>query len=388
MDKDYINNLKKFAKNLTILYVEDNKEARDSTLELLKIFFNNIIIAHNGIEGLNKFNNNIDLVITDINMPKMNGLDMIQKIKEINKNIPILIISAHNETQYLMSSIKSDVYDYILKPIQTVEFINIISKILDNIKLNVENIKYKTKLEDKIEKQDKIIIHQAKLAAMGEMIDSIAHQWKQPLGVISLNIQSTQLLNSRNQTISIEEFNNCAEKVQLQINHLVSTMDEFRTFFRPNIVIKEVIIKNTIDSVFLLLKDTLIQEKIDIDISGDITSKIYLIENEFKHIIINIINNAKDAFKNQTSKKININVENLNHTINIHISDNAGGIPENIIEHIFESNFTTKEVGKGTGIGLYMSKTIIEKINGKLSVKNNNDGAVFKIEIPKINTEN
>ena len=383
MNKEYINSLKDFSKNLTVLYVEDNKEARNSTIELLKIFFNNIIIAYDGMDGIEKFNSSIDIIITDINMPKMNGIDMIKKIKEINNNIPVLIISAHNETEYLMDSIKSKVYDYILKPIQTNDFINIISKILDTIKDKTDTLKYQDNLENKIIEQDKIIHQQAKLAAMGEMIDSIAHQWQQPINAISLNIQSLQMKDMVNEDLTFEDVNMCANKVNIQIQHLLSTMNEFRNFFRPNISTQKVLLEDSLKSILILLKDTITSEKMNINIMGDLDTKVNIIQNEFKHIVINIINNAKDEFKkDQKNKKIDINIRKELDFTYVDISDNAGGIPENIIDHIFKSNFTTKEDGKGTGIGLYMSKTIIEKINGTILVKNVKDGAMFTIKIP------
>jgi len=383
MNKEYINSLKDFSKNLTVLYVEDNKEARDSTIELLKIFFNNIVIAYDGMDGIEKFNSSIDIIITDINMPKMNGIDMIKKIKEINNNIPVLIISAHNETEYLMDSIKSKVYDYILKPIQTNDFINIISKILDTIKDKTDTLKYKDNLENKIIEQDKIIHQQAKLAAMGEMIDSIAHQWQQPINAISLNIQSLQMKDMVNEDLTFEDVNICANKVNIQIQHLLSTMNEFRNFFRPNISTQKILLEDSLKSILILLKDTITSEKMNINIMGDLDTEVNIIQNEFKHIVINIINNAKDEFKkDQKNKKIDINIRKELDFTYVDISDNAGGIPENIIDHIFQSNFTTKEDGKGTGIGLYMSKTIIEKINGTILVKNVKDGAMFTIKIP------
>ncbi len=383
MNKEYINSLKDFSKNLTVLYVEDNKEARNSTIELLKIFFNNIIIAYDGMDGIEKFNSSIDIIITDINMPKMNGIDMIKKIKEINNNIPVLIISAHNETEYLMDSIKSKVYDYILKPIQTNDFINIISKILDTIKDKTDTLKYQDNLENKIIEQDKIIHQQAKLAAMGEMIDSIAHQWQQPINAISLNIQSLQMKDMVNEDLTFEDVNMCANKVNIQIQHLLSTMNEFRNFFRPNISTQKVLLEDSLKSILILLKDTITSEKMNINIMGDLDTKVNIIQNEFKHIVINIINNAKDEFKkDQKNKKIDINIRKELDFTYVDISDNAGGIPENIIDHIFKSNFTTKDDGKGTGIGLYMSKTIIEKINGTILVKNVKDGAMFTIKIP------
>jgi len=384
MDKEYISGLKSFSKELTVLYVEDNQEARESMMELLKIFFNQIVVAYDGEDGLIKFDSNIDLVITDINMPKMNGLDMIVNIKSIEPDIPILVLSAHSEAEYLMGSIKTKVYDYILKPIGIDDFVNAISKIIEEIKNKKDAILSKQHLEIKIIEQNKIIHHQAKLAVMGEMIDSIAHQWKQPLSAISLNMQNLQLMTNIKDNITQEDIDKCANNIDLQINHMQSTMNEFRNFFRPDINFKTVVLHDDIKGILVLLKDMIIQEKINISITGDKELSVNIIPNEFKHIIINIINNAKDAFRSDIkSKQIIIDIAQTKDQTEVSITDNAGGIPSNVIKHIFEPNFTTKTKSEGTGIGLYMSHLIINKINGNIKVENVNDGAKFTIMIPR-----
>ncbi len=134
-----IENILKYSKNLTILYVEDNLEARESTAMVLEEFFDNIIIAINGEDGYEKFlSNEIDIIITDINMPRMNGLEMVKKIKEINTNIPILVLSAYNESGFFIDSIKLGVEGYLLKPIDIEQFIEVISKAVQKIKLRIQ----------------------------------------------------------------------------------------------------------------------------------------------------------------------------------------------------------------------------------------------------------
>ena len=142
--------LSKFSKTLQILYVEDNQEAREQTIKMLKNFFEDIIVGVDGQDGLDKFNQNkttIDIVFTDINMPNMNGIDMLKNIRSINSNIPCIVLSAHNETNFFLDTISLGVDGYILKPIDMKQFITILSKTVDQIKLKIENIKYKNDLE-------------------------------------------------------------------------------------------------------------------------------------------------------------------------------------------------------------------------------------------------
>lgn len=133
-----LNKVIEFTKDLNILFVEDDKSARTSTILLLEEFFKKIDVATNGEEGLNYFKNNIediDMIITDINMPKLSGLDMIEEIRKIDANIPIVIFSAHYESEYFIRSIYADVQGYVIKPIDMEQFIRVLDKIIVKIKL-------------------------------------------------------------------------------------------------------------------------------------------------------------------------------------------------------------------------------------------------------------
>jgi diguanylate cyclase (GGDEF)-like protein len=149
IDIKKIQDLQEFSKDLKVLYVEDNEQARKSTYETLNEFFNTIITAVDGEDGLKKFqNDNFDIVISDINMPNMNGIEMVQQIRKIDVNIPILIISAYSESGYFMETIRLGVEGYLLKPIELQQFISMISKTIEKIKLQQELEKYHDYLEN------------------------------------------------------------------------------------------------------------------------------------------------------------------------------------------------------------------------------------------------
>ncbi len=124
-----VSELIKFTKTLKILYVEDNLEARETTACLLENFFDDIVIAVNGLDGLNKFNDDIDIIISDIDMPKMNGIEMTKKIRELNSDVYILIFSAHKESGYLKNIRDIAANDYISKPIDITQFIDLLSSL-------------------------------------------------------------------------------------------------------------------------------------------------------------------------------------------------------------------------------------------------------------------
>ncbi|MEA3498147.1 MAG: hybrid sensor histidine kinase/response regulator [Campylobacterota bacterium] len=393
--KNNLKELLKTTKDLNILYVEDEVQIRDEISDILKTFFKSVIVAYDGEDGLNKFTQynktkeNIDLVITDINMPKVNGIELIQNIRKINNEISILVISAHNDTSYFLDTIKLGIDGYILKPLESDQLFISIQKVAEKINLRKENEDYKQNLEQKVieeiqkrEYQEKIFIQQSKLAAMGEMMDSVAHQWKQPLNIIAMRVDMLQY-DFENNNIDKEYIDIFIQKFRLQLNHIVNTLDEFRTFFRPNKNNKEFYIHEIIDSTLLLTKDEFIKN--NIEFIKDIQDEVSLFgnENDFKHLILNIINNAKDAFNqnNITNKTITINLSKDDKSIRLEIYDNAGGVPLDIIDDIFNANITTKEAIKGTGIGLYMSQQIANKHGGKLYVENIKDGAKFIFEV-------
>ena len=257
-----------------------------------------------------------------------------------------------------------------------------IGYLVDNLNKRTTDLEKSQESEkNEIEKrrtQEKLLVQQSKMAAMGEMMDAVAHQWKQPLNALTMyaDIIKGDVKDGIVDEKYISEYRN---DIHSQIGHMTNTLDEFRTFFRPNKEEQDFSIQKTVESVLFLTKDEFIKNRIDVQ--TDITDfSIHGSENEFKHLILNIINNAKDAFNdnNITVKRI-IKIRAKSNIIEI--EDNAGGIPDAVIKDIFKANVTTKEEGKGTGIGLYMSIQIAEKHKAKLTVKNVNNGACFKIKI-------
>ncbi len=252
------------------------------------------------------------------------------------------------------------------------------------LKLNEELEQYQNHLEEKVEEEiekrkenEKMLLQQSKLAAMGEMMDAVAHQWKQPINIIKMQADMIGY-DFEDQLIDKEYIEDFQKRTFFQINHMTSTLEEFRNFFRPNKNIEEFDVKEMIQKVLLLVKDEFMKNSITITVNDTNNFSLLGIENEFKHLILNIINNSKDAFSiDNKNKKIQINILSDNNIKKIEFIDNAGGIPTSIINEIFKANVSTKEQSKGTGIGLYMSNQIAQKHNGKISVKNIENGAKF-----------
>ena len=259
---------------------------------------------------------------------------------------------------------------------------NSLNKTLDKFEnlTQEQNLKITTAVTE-IQKKDQLLSQQSKLAAMGEMVGSIAHQWRQPLNAIAGNIQ--MVLYDYEDNIIDEKYSQDFVKDNMNlINYMSKTIDDFRNFFRIDKNKKSFNLKDTIYSVVNLISAQLNDNGIVIEVNGNEKSIILGLQSEFQQVILNIISNAKDEFIKQKNNKamINVDIKEEESFIVIKISDNAGGIPLEILDRVFEPYFTSKEQGKGTGLGLYMSKMIIEEnMNGKITAYNYSKGAVFDI---------
>ena len=258
-----------------------------------------------------------------------------------------------------------------------------------------ENLEQKVLIEAaKVREKDKQMIQQARFAALGEMIGNIAHQWRQPLSAINTTASGMQLqmqLGLTNDEEVIDSYN----KIIGYVEFLTQTIEDFRGFFRED---KET---TDFDVVEVVQKSLSIVQSAyrdnDITVEQECPEESLMshgMPNELSQVFLNILNNAKDAtIGNEIEEKyVHITCQDTDEYNVVLIQDNAGGIPEKIMDKIFDPYFTTKHQSQGTGIGLYMSKDIVEKhMNGRLSVKNMKttingrkfNGACFKIEIPK-----
>lgn len=246
---------------------------------------------------------------------------------------------------------------------------------------------------EEIQIKEKLLLQQAKFAQMGEMIAMIAHQWRQPLSVISMtafSIENKLDLNKFNfdDTNAQKTFLNYLQTelrdIQKYTQYLTGTIEDFSNYFKPDKMKEFTTLQVPIEKALLILKSVTKDVAIDVHIHTD--TKIEIYTYQLMQVILNIVNNSIDIFneKEINSPKIVIEVEENSHNQVIKISDNAGGIDESLIDKIFDPYFSTKEDKNGTGLGLYMSKILIENHSGgSLSVENNTSGACFKITLAK-----
>ena len=247
---------------------------------------------------------------------------------------------------------------------------------------------------NKNREKDKQLIQQSRSAAMGEMIGNIAHQWRQPLSAIS-SISSGTKLQIELELSSNQEIIKSYDDIMNHVSYLTQTIEDFRNFFKDDKEKVRFDIVNTIDNTLKLTSGVYANNNIKVIENLELKEACsWGLPNELSQVLINVFNNAKDVFveKDMRDRYVKISLEEIGNDIQIKIQDNAGGIPDNVIEKIFDPYFTTKHQTQGTGIGLYMSKEIIQKsFNGTLEAQNQSAifddieyiGACFIVTLPK-----
>jgi len=303
-----------------------------------------------------------------------------QRVKnQIVQNIVLFIMFL--SIAILISIFISQKIDAVLKTYENKVLTN--AKELEELNQSLEE-KVKKEIEKNREKEQ-LLVQKSKFIALGEMISNIAHQWRQPLSELSSILMYIKFKYSINALDSktMEQKSLEADKV---LEFMSQTIDDFRNFFMPKKEKEEFYLYKVVDLVINIISSTLKNYNIDlqIDINKNIMLKTYL--NEYEQVVLNIINNAKDVLIEKKVEKpiIKISAIDKESYVVLYIEDNGGGVLVEPKGKIFEPYFTTKAESDGTGIGLYMSKIIVDKnMKGKLRVRNTKDGAKFAIFVPK-----
>lgn len=370
--------------NKTILIVDDTIENLDILSELLQEY--DVVETTNGADALQIANNQeIDLILLDIVMPDLNGFEVCQQLKANLKTskIPVIFLSAKSSPRDIEKGFEIGGVDYVTKPFSPIE-------LLSRVKTHLELYRYQSNLEQQVQKElqkskdkDEMIFHQSKLVSMGEMMANIAHQWRQPLAQIN---SSVFRLDTMLEDLSIknEDLEKQLSDIEATTEYMSNTINDFKDFFettkRKERFNLNLVIQNALNIIGASLKYHDIEVKMFLE--NDLIIDAY--KNELQQVLLILMNNAKDTLQIKKIEKpvITITTQKTDNQVTITVEDNGGGVDKEIIHKIFEPYFTTKHQTQGTGLGLYISKMIIEKsAKGSLRVLNTEDGASFKITL-------
>lgn len=395
VDKKYKEQLKN---PFTKLFIEDyyiaNLNVNKKYIDLLKSKTVEHFINFSKSYHINKESNNLITLykLPDIHGDKMGYFILFKKLDEIDmSDIYIVKEKLFFYIFSIMILLATTFYYFANK-----KFIEeISSKNIEMKKLNEQlskAIKNQIQIQEQKDKQQDILFQQSKMASMGEMIGNIAHQWRQPIAIISMWANNI-IADVDMQEINLVELKKYATKINEQTSHLSQTIDDFRNFFLPNKEKQTFTLKNSIDKTINLLSASFKAHNIEV-IKEIEDVEITTLENELTQALLNIIKNSKDVLvklDTKTKKLIFIKIYTDKEYLIIEIIDNGGGVPKEIKHKIFEPYFTTKHKSQGTGIGLYMTSAIINKhLNGKIYAdnitydfnSNKYKGAKFKIVLP------
>jgi signal transduction histidine kinase len=333
------------------------------------------------------------MILLDIMMPEMDGFEVCRRLKAdaATREIPVIFISAMDDIKDKVRAFNAGGVDYITKPFEPEE---VLARVATHLKLGIlqkeleeQNAMLKETLKKQLE-QEQMMIEQSKMAAMGEMISAIAHQWRQPLNALGLYIQDIK--DAFNFGELDEAYIERITKDSMhQIHFMSDTIDDFRNYFVKNREKREFSLLESINKTAFILAAQFKTHNVAIRIDAE-EVRIVGYENEFKQVLLNLINNAKDAiFEIQEQDKqfagtILIRARKLpDGSYELIIQDNGGGVDASIMKNIFEPYFTTKFQKQGTGIGLYMVKEIIERhFGGTIACTNEAGGARFTVTLP------
>jgi signal transduction histidine kinase len=371
--------------NKSILAVDDTVSNLDILIDYLDGY--DIVDTTDATEVMEILEDNkIDLILLDIVMPKINGFEVCKQIKSNPKteNIPIIFITSNSDEESVEKAYELGAVDYVTKPFRKRE---LLARVKTHLSLHEKNQDLEKRVEDEILKrtqQQKLLIRQSRVAAMGEMMSAITHQWKQPLNILSV-LNSKMKLKVSMDKLDKEEMIQDTQTIDNTIKMMSETVSDFKNYFSNDKTKNVFCIKQKVSDIVNIIKVQLEVNNINLQIDIEEETKGYAVESEFKHVILNLISNAKDAIiQNKCeNREIFLKTEKIDNTnTKLTVQDSGGGIPEDIIEKIFDNYFTTK--GKdGTGIGLSMTKLIVEdEMHGTIEVCNQNDGALFTVIFP------
>ena len=433
--------------DITVLFVEDEDVLRAIYERILNKFVRTLYVAENGKEGLEKYKEyQPDLIITDIQMPVMDGLEMIEQIRSTDQNVRLVILSAYGETGYFMDAIKIGVNSFLLKPVETKKLIALVEDLAKGIllerelieqelkrrmaeenlrKLNEElekriddrtiDLQYEIKeriqaenelkelnlnLENRVkeelkkrQKQQQLLIQKSKLESMGELAAGIAHEINQPLGGISMGIDNVLFKMSLGE-ISNEYLTSKFEALFQDIDRIRQIINHVRVFSRDQQsgLLEIFQLNGVIKSAVSMVNNQYSSHNIDLQLHLG-TDDMWVKGNKYKieQVLLNLLSNAKFAVEEKQKTKsgksykklIKISTFIADDYVVFEVEDNGTGIYKKDIDNIFNPFFTTKDVENGTGLGLSISYGIIKEMKGHVDVESEiNKFTKMKVSLP------
>ena len=354
LKKNDLENIIRFAPNPILLYDEDGK-----ILLMNEVFQDSTGYAQKEIKNIEDLNKKIlmDEEENDVNQ----NIFLTSDVKIQEKIVKTVTTKDHKELSWIYS-------------------ISALANIQNGKKVFIASFMDITE----IQKKEELMLAQSRQAAMGDMVGMIAHQWRQPLTVISMYGNNLRADLELDNEITKKELYSLTEALNEQTQSLSQTIEDFRTFLKPEKEKEKISLCKFYEKLRNMIQKTLENNEVALSFSDDCDMEFYTYPNEFLQVFINLLNNSKDAIKERKIENGAIHIDTIvkKDILTIEVKDNAGGIDADVVHKLGEPYVSTKKKN-GTGLGIYMSRMILEKhFNGNLSWKNYGDGSCFTITLP------
>lgn len=371
--------------NYTIVIVEDDDGLRHLINKRLELDGFRTITLNTGKEVLDYIDKKSDnvIIILDFKLPDISGKEIAEKIVAEEKNIPFIVMTGHGDEQTAVEMMKLGARDYLVKESNFVELL------VPVINQTVQQIELEKKLTQVVltsREKDSLMMMQSRQASLGEMVGNVTCQWNSPLNMIKENIH--EVYNDFIYgNLEKDKFEKVTSDISYEIDKLTSIITDFQAFFKPETEKNTFELDKIVRKAIKLVEPALKNNNIAIEVDLQEGIKIHGYQNEYIQVILILLNNSMDVLLQRKIENpiIKIYLRFEDNSSILTVTDNAGGISENLMNKIFDPYFTTKKGGEGTGLGLYLSKSFIERdMGGKLTARNADRGMEFKIEIKYI----
>ncbi|MBN2895942.1 MAG: response regulator [Campylobacterales bacterium] len=360
-----------------ILIIDDMPDMLMMLTHLLQSDYT-IKAAASGIQALDYLSERpvIDLILLDVLMPDLDGFEVCRRIKaqEALAHIPLIFITVLESEHDIVKGFEVGAVDYVAKPFEP-------EVLKARIKTHIELKGLRDALASELAHKEELLVTQSKMASLGEIFEHIAHQWKQPLSIISLSCHNIRLGRALGSLDEAEE-RDALDAIDSAVTHLSRTVDDFRDFIQETPKPETVALEEMVRRTLKLFELKFIHHDIDVQLEA-LPIELSTRKNDLIQVLMNIFANAVDVLMQRPKeRRIRIQMSQNAHIITLRICDNGRGIDPAVLGRIFDKYVSTKKT-KGSGLGLYMSHQIVTKrLGGTLRAYNDDEGACFELTLP------
>lgn len=370
--------------NIRLIIVDDEEQFLELMLKRLKKRGINALSAGDGKSCLSILEQQpIDVVVTDVKMPNMNGIELLSHIKKKYPDIEVILLTGHLSTSDGIEGIKLGAFDYLSKP---VEFDHLLSKIKQAYEKELHQRKLKKEAEFRKNIEQQMVVTE-RLAALGTLATGVAHEINNPLAIIRESAGWMTLILNKEEMAQVprkDDLFKALDRIEKGVDRTRRITHQLLSFNQKNdSAVSEIDLADLLEESLVLLKREAKNKNVDIEENiNDDAKVIFSDPYQLRQVMINLITNAIHA--TEKGGRITLGLKAIDGSVLLTIADSGCGIPPENLDKIFEPFFTTKSPGKGTGLGLFVTRSIVERLGGEISVDSQlGQGTSFSITLPK-----